>query len=137
MLDDDEAVFGLLEGGDEEAADNTEDEDVAPHDGVVKKYTPPAPDSAHTSRLYKQILHEQCLLRCKLQSSLQEICPGGKICSFRGMAWIDRTARGPQNRCSPVICEVASRDRRFRPEFLVTLTKRWSWSLICWCWLLC
>src|SRR5208282_5189423 len=29
VLDDDEAVFGVLEGG---------DEDVAPHDGVVKKY---------------------------------------------------------------------------------------------------
>jgi hypothetical protein len=27
-----------LEGGDEEAADETEDEDVALHDGVVKKY---------------------------------------------------------------------------------------------------
>jgi hypothetical protein len=27
-----------LEGGDEEAADETEDEDVAPHDGVVMKY---------------------------------------------------------------------------------------------------
>jgi len=38
VLDDDEAVFGVLEGGDEEAADETEDEDVAPHDGVVKKY---------------------------------------------------------------------------------------------------
>src|ERR1017187_9922123 len=39
VLDDDEAVFGVLEGGDEEAADETEDEDVALHDGVVKKYT--------------------------------------------------------------------------------------------------
>ncbi len=38
MLDDDEAIFGVLEGGDEEAADETEDEDVALHDGVVKKY---------------------------------------------------------------------------------------------------
>ena len=38
MLDDDEAVFGVLEGGDEEAADQTEDDYVAPHDGVVKKY---------------------------------------------------------------------------------------------------
>jgi hypothetical protein len=38
VLDDDEAVFGVLEGGDEEAADETEDESVAPHDGVVKKY---------------------------------------------------------------------------------------------------
>ncbi len=38
MLDDDEAVFGVLEGGDEEAADDAEDEDVAPHDGVVEKY---------------------------------------------------------------------------------------------------
>ena len=37
VLDDDEAVFGVLEGGDEEAADETEDEDVAPHDGVQKK----------------------------------------------------------------------------------------------------
>jgi hypothetical protein len=27
-----------LEGGDEETADETEDEDVALHDGVVKKY---------------------------------------------------------------------------------------------------
>jgi hypothetical protein len=38
VLDDDEAVFGVLEGGDEEAADETEDDNVAPHDGVVKKY---------------------------------------------------------------------------------------------------
>jgi hypothetical protein len=38
VLDDDEAVFGVLEGGDEEAADETEDEDVALHDGVEKKY---------------------------------------------------------------------------------------------------
>jgi hypothetical protein len=27
-----------LEGGDEEATDETEDEDVALHDGIVKKY---------------------------------------------------------------------------------------------------
>ena len=33
VLDDDEAVFSVLEGGDEEAADQTKDEDVAPHDG--------------------------------------------------------------------------------------------------------
>ena len=38
VLDDDEAVFGVLEGGDEEAADETEDEDVALHDRAVKKY---------------------------------------------------------------------------------------------------
>ena len=38
VFDDDEAVFGVLEGGDEEAADQTEDEDVALHDGVVKNY---------------------------------------------------------------------------------------------------
>ena len=34
VLDDDEAVFGVLEGGDEEAADETENEDVALHDGL-------------------------------------------------------------------------------------------------------
>ena len=38
VLDDDETVFGVLEGGDEEAANETEDEDVPLHDGVVKKY---------------------------------------------------------------------------------------------------
>jgi len=38
VFDDDEAVFGVLEGGDEEAADETEDDDVALHDGVVRKY---------------------------------------------------------------------------------------------------
>jgi hypothetical protein len=43
VLDDDEAVFGVLEGGDEEAADETEDEDVALHNGVVKKYIPAYP----------------------------------------------------------------------------------------------
>ncbi len=43
VLDDDEAVFGVLEGGDEEAADETEDENVALHDGVVKKYIPAYP----------------------------------------------------------------------------------------------
>ena len=31
VLDDDETVFGVLQGGDEEPADETEDEDVAPH----------------------------------------------------------------------------------------------------------
>jgi hypothetical protein len=31
VLDDDEAVFGVLEGGDEQAADKTENEDVAFH----------------------------------------------------------------------------------------------------------
>ena len=40
VLDDDEAVLGVLEGGDEEAADETEDEDVALHDGAAKKYIP-------------------------------------------------------------------------------------------------
>ncbi len=39
VFDDDEAVFGVLEGGDEEAADEAEDEDVALHDLDVKKYT--------------------------------------------------------------------------------------------------
>ena len=38
MLDNDETVFGVLEGGDQEAANDTEDEDVALHDGIVKKY---------------------------------------------------------------------------------------------------
>jgi hypothetical protein len=32
-----------LEGGDEKAADQTEDEDAALHDGVVKKYIPACP----------------------------------------------------------------------------------------------
>jgi hypothetical protein len=40
VLDDDEAVFGVLEGGDEESADETEDEDVALHDAIVKQYIP-------------------------------------------------------------------------------------------------
>jgi hypothetical protein len=34
VLDDDEAVFGVLENGDQEAADQTENEDVALHDGL-------------------------------------------------------------------------------------------------------
>ena len=38
VLDDDKAVLGVLEGGDEEAADETEDKDVAPHGWVVKQY---------------------------------------------------------------------------------------------------
>jgi hypothetical protein len=38
VLDDDEAVFGVLEDGDEQTADQTEDEDVALHDGVMKQY---------------------------------------------------------------------------------------------------
>jgi hypothetical protein len=36
VLDDDEAVFGVLEGGDEEAADETEDEDVALHGALCR-----------------------------------------------------------------------------------------------------
>ena len=43
MLNDDEAVFGVLEGGDQQAADETEDEDMALHAGVVKKYIPACP----------------------------------------------------------------------------------------------
>ena len=43
VLDNDEAVFGVLQGGDEEAADETEDEDVALNGGVVKKYIPACP----------------------------------------------------------------------------------------------
>ena len=38
VLDDDEAVFGVLEGGDEKAADETEDKDMALHAWVAKKY---------------------------------------------------------------------------------------------------
>jgi hypothetical protein len=34
VLDDDEAVFSVLEGGDKEAADKTENEDVALHGGL-------------------------------------------------------------------------------------------------------
>ncbi len=45
VLDDDEAVFGVLKGDDEEAADETEDEDVALHDGVAKKYKRRRPGS--------------------------------------------------------------------------------------------
>lgn len=45
MLNDDEAVFGVLENGDQEAAYETENEDVALHDGVVKKYTYSPSDS--------------------------------------------------------------------------------------------
>lgn len=43
LRDDDEAVLGVFEGGDQEAADETEDENVALHDGVVKKYIPDNP----------------------------------------------------------------------------------------------
>jgi len=39
VLNDYEAVFSVLEGGDEEAADQTEDEDVALHDGSLKEYS--------------------------------------------------------------------------------------------------
>ncbi len=41
VLDDNETVFGVMEGGDEEAADETKDDDMALHDGVVKKYIRP------------------------------------------------------------------------------------------------
>jgi hypothetical protein len=34
VLDHDEAVFGVLESGDEKAADKTENEDVALHGGL-------------------------------------------------------------------------------------------------------
>jgi hypothetical protein len=44
VLDDDEAVFGVLEGDNEESTDETEDEYVALHNGVAKKYiSPPCP----------------------------------------------------------------------------------------------
>jgi hypothetical protein len=38
VLDDDEAVFGVLKDGNEDAANEAEDDDVTLHDGVVKKY---------------------------------------------------------------------------------------------------
>jgi hypothetical protein len=38
VLDDDEAVFGVLKDGDQEAADETEDEDASLRNRVVKKY---------------------------------------------------------------------------------------------------
>ena len=46
MLDDDEAVFSVLEAGDEQATDDTEDEDVALHAGAVEKYTAAIPKSS-------------------------------------------------------------------------------------------
>jgi len=49
VLDDDETVFGLLQGGDEEATDDAEDDDVALHDRVLKKYIPVFPDFADAS----------------------------------------------------------------------------------------
>jgi hypothetical protein len=48
VLDDDEAVFGVLEGGDEQAADETEDEDVALHDGVREEVYPRLPQTPLT-----------------------------------------------------------------------------------------
>jgi hypothetical protein len=53
VLDDDEAVFGVLEGGDEEAAHETEDEDVALHEGVVKKYNGPSEEVVSPARKQK------------------------------------------------------------------------------------
>src|SRR4051794_7222664 len=41
VLNDGETVFGVLEGGNEQAADQTEDEGVALHDPGVKKYIRP------------------------------------------------------------------------------------------------
>src|SRR6202012_3851382 len=48
VLDDDEAVFGVLEGGDEKAADEAEDENVTLHDGVAKKYISALPMTSIT-----------------------------------------------------------------------------------------
>ena len=43
VFDEDEAILGVLESGDEKADDETEDEYVTLHDGVVKKYIPGYP----------------------------------------------------------------------------------------------
>jgi hypothetical protein len=43
VFDDDEAVFTVLEDGNEDATDKTEDEDVALHHDDVKKYIPACP----------------------------------------------------------------------------------------------
>jgi hypothetical protein len=43
MLDNDKAVFSVLEDGNEEPANETEDENMALHDEVVKKYIPAHP----------------------------------------------------------------------------------------------
>ncbi len=40
--------------------------------GLLRSISPPTP-SARASRLYKQILHEKCLLRCKLHNSLDSV----------------------------------------------------------------
>jgi hypothetical protein len=48
VLDDNKAVFGVLKRGDEEAADETENENVALHDVVVKKYIPRLPSTRLT-----------------------------------------------------------------------------------------
>ena len=57
VLDDDEPVFGVLEGGDKKAADETEDEDVTLHDEGVKKVYPRLPLAPLTpQRFDKQTL---------------------------------------------------------------------------------
>jgi hypothetical protein len=64
VLDDDEAVFGVLEGGDEEAAGETEDEDVAPHDGVVKKYNGDGEEVVSPARKQKSRGVMPCSFHC-------------------------------------------------------------------------
>jgi hypothetical protein len=59
-----------LEGGDEEAADETEDEDVTLHGGLGRSISSPTPGSARFSGLLDQILNEERMLRFKPNSSL-------------------------------------------------------------------
>src|SRR5258708_1571278 len=81
VLDDDEAVFGVLEGGDEEAADETEDEDVALHDGIVKKYTfllSPKQSSAWFTQMqlhkYGETPIATIVVRCSRAATSQSPC---------------------------------------------------------------
>jgi hypothetical protein len=49
-----------LEGGDEEAADETEDEDVEPHGGVVKKYIHSLHVENHSASVNHNAIDSSC-----------------------------------------------------------------------------
>ena len=61
VLDDDEAVFGVLERSDKEPADQTEDENVAFHDGIEKEYIPAWPRSGDAAQFRWTRTRHLCL----------------------------------------------------------------------------
>lgn len=78
MLDHDKAVFGVLEGGNEEAADETadetEDEDVALYEGVVKRYIQSLHVENQSASVNHNAIDSSCYTRMRLPIRGRRVC---------------------------------------------------------------